>query len=410
MSGGAARAIRQYLDSERRAILGLVEELVRIDSHATVPEGVNAVGDVVCRELEAVGYATERARGAPLGPEQRWLEEFMLPGYDPSRLGDHRVVRKAGSGRGRVLLLGDLDTAYLPGGPRRFPFRVEGDRAYGPGIADMKGGLTVAVYALKALEATGQNTLGEVVGVFSADEQAGSLSARQVIEPVARQAQWAFCMECAREGGNLLGSRAQIGVARLDVRGRDAHAGSAYAKGVSAIEAMARKIIAIHALTDPAREIYLNVGIVNGGWRRSVVAGHCMAALDIRTPSAAAWDEVEAAVRLIADTVDVPHSSASLLIASHRPAVPWTEKTDRLIAITRAAGKALGLEFGVLRSPAAGSSAFTGPLGIPCLDGMGPAGGDLMTDQEHVVISSLVERAALLATTIHALGEGAWKA
>jgi glutamate carboxypeptidase len=272
----------------------------------------------------------------------------------------------------------------------------------------MKGGLATAIYALKALEATGLNTLGEVTCVFSADEQAGSLSARQVIEPAARGADWAFCLECARDGGNLLGARAQIGVARLDVHGREAHAGSAYAAGVSAIEAMAHKILAVQRLTDPAREVYLNVGTVSGGWRRSVIPGRCTAAIDIRTPSAGAWDEVEAALRRIADHVDVPGSSASLLIAFHRPALPWTEKTDRLIAIAREAGRELGLTFGVIRSPAAGSSAFVGPLGVPCLDGMGPAGGGLMTDREHIVISSLVERAALLAATLHKLGAGAW--
>lgn len=404
----AARAIRTYLESERAALLRLVEELVGIDSHATLPDGVNAVGDALCRGLEAIGYTTERARGKPLPPEHRWIEELMLPGYDTARLGDHRIARKAGSGSGRVLVLGDMDTAFLPGGPRRFPFRVEGDRAYGAGIADMKGGLATAVYALKALEATGRNNLGEVTCVFSADEQVGSLSARQVIEPAAREADWAFCMECARDGGNLMGSRAHIGAARLDVHGREAHAGSAYLSGASAIEAMARKIIAIQALTDPPREIYLNVGTVSGGWRRSVVPGHCTAAIDVRTPSAAVWDEVEAALRRIADRTELPGSSASLRIASHRPAVPWTEKTDRLIAIAQEAGREIGLTFGVIRSPAAGSSAFTGPLGVPCLDGMGPAGGDLMTDQEHIVVATLVERAALLATTMHKLGAEAW--
>ena len=90
--------------------------------------------------------------------------------------------------------------------------------------------------------------------------------------------------------------------------------------------------------------------------------------------------------------------------------MPWTDKTDRLIAIAQEAGNEIGVHFGVLRSPAAGSSAFVGPLGLPCLDGMGPLGGDLMTEQEHIDIPSLVERAALLAATMHKLGAGAWQA
>ncbi len=410
MTETAAASIRAWLDAHGAAILAFVETLVGIDSYATQAAGVDAVGDVVCRALESAGYTTERVRPRRLPPEQRWLEEAMLAGHDFDRLADHRVARKAGRGRGRALVLGDLDTAFLPGGPTRVPFRIDGDRAIGAGIADMKGGLTVATWALRALEATGLNTLGEIACVFSTDEQGGSLTSRPVVEAAARQADWVFCMECAREGGNLLGSRAQTGVARLEVQGRDAHAGSGFAKGINAIEAMARKIISIQGLTDPAREIYLNVGIVQGGWRRSVVPGHCSAVVDIRTPGPTEWSEVERALRTITEREDVAGARGTLLIASHRPGVPWTEKTDRLLAIAKEAGRELRLApFGALRSPAAGSSAFVGPLGVPCLDGMGPAGGDLMTDQEHVIVPSLVERAALLATILHDLGTGAWE-
>lgn len=408
MNASATSALRSYLEAQRPAMLRFVQELVEIDSYATQPGGTNAVGDRLCRELEGSGYITERAHGKPLPPEEKWLEEFMLPGFDRSQLGDQRVARWRGTGHGRALLLGDMDTAFLPG--KGFPFSTAGDRAYGPGIADMKGGLTVLVFALKALQATGLNNLAEVTCVFSSDEQGGSLDARQPIEQAAAHSDWVFCVECAREGGNIMGSRAQIGVAKLDVFGRDAHAGSAYAKGVSAIEAMARKITAIHALTDPAREIYLCVGHVSGGWRRSVIAGHCLCTIDVRTPGPAAWAETEAALRAIAAKVELPGSSSTFLIASHRPGVPWTDKTDRLIAIAHEAGAELGVQFGVLRSPAAGSSAFVGPLGLPCLDGMGPLGGDLMTPQEYIEIPSLVERAALLAATLHKLGAGAWEA
>ena len=239
-----------------------------------------------------------------------------MPGQDPARLADHRVARKKGTGAGRVLILGDMDTAFLPGGPERLPFRVEGDRALGPGIADMKGGLTVAVFAMKALEATGLNNLGEVACVLSADEQAGSLYARQVIEPVARTADWVFCMECAREGGNLMASRAQIGVARLEITGRDAHAGSAYGKGVNAIEAMARKITAIHALTDPGREIYLNVGIVKGAG----AGAWCRAGAGPTSTSAPRTPPVGARWR--------PHSAASPR-ASSSPAPPPRSSSTR---------------------------------------------------------------------------------
>jgi glutamate carboxypeptidase len=401
--------LREHLASREAACLRLLEELVAIESYATQRDGVEAVGDVIARELDAVGYTTRRVPGVRVPPEARWLEAAMLPGFDFAGLAAHRVSRKTGPGRGRALMLGDLDTAFPPGAAARFPFRVADGRAYGPGAADMKGGLVTAVAALKALAETGLESLAEVVCVWSADEQAGSLTARAVIEAAAREADWAFCMECAREGGKLMGARAQIGVGLLEVAGREAHAGSAYAEGASAIEAMARKISAIHALTDPAREVYLNVGTVRGGWRRSVVAGRAEATLDVRTPGPAAWDAVAAALQGIAAQADVPGTAGSLRLASHRPAVPWTDATDRLLGIAREVGGALGIPIAALRSPAAGSSAFVGPPGVPCLDGMGPSGGGLMTDQEHVVVAALPERAALLAGMLHALGRGAWE-
>lgn len=153
MTAAAARALREYLDSQQDALLGLTAELCGIESHATQPDGVDAVGDRISRELEAVGYATARTRGERVPSDRRWLEEVMLPGHDPTRLGHHRVARKTGAGSGRVLILGDMDTAFPPGITARFAFRRDGDRALGPGIADMKGGLAVLVYALRALEA-----------------------------------------------------------------------------------------------------------------------------------------------------------------------------------------------------------------------------------------------------------------
>ena len=138
------RRLRKYLETQRDAMLDFVRDLVNIESYATQVGGTNAVGDKLCDALESAGFTTERVRGAPLAPERKWLEEFMLPGFDRTQLGFQRVARWSGDGHGRALILGDLDTAFVPG--KGFPFSIDGDRALGPGIADMKGGLTVAVY------------------------------------------------------------------------------------------------------------------------------------------------------------------------------------------------------------------------------------------------------------------------
>jgi len=266
----------------------------------------------------------------------------------------------------------------------------------------MKGGLVVLAAALRALAETGVPAPPLTV-VLSPDEQAGSLRSRGVIAREAEGAAWCLCVECARDGGNLMGSRAHVGVARLDVYGREAHAGSAHSRGVSAIEALARKVLAVQALTDPARDVYVTVGEIHGGRRRSVVPGHAWCTVDVRTPDAGAWQAVEAALRRIAGAADLEGTSAQLRICAHRPGIPWTPATDRLIAVARRAGREAGVSFGVVRSAAAGSSSFAGARGVPTLDGMGPSGGDLMTEGEYVGIETLGQRALLLALTLYHL-------
>ena len=399
----AARLLHDYLRPRRPEMVRLLGELVQIESHASQPDGVDRIGDLVSSRLSASGFGVDRARGANVPVEDGWLAELMLPGTAYDSVADARVAHKSGSGFGHALLLADLDTSYAPGCSTRFPYRVDEMRAYGPGVADMKGGLVVLMYALEALEQSGLIAPAATTVVLSPDEQAGSLASRSLIELAARDADWCLCVECARDGGNLMGSRAHIGVARLDVYGREAHAGTTWASGINAIEVLARKIGEISALTDPKAGVYVTVGEIHGGRRRSVVPGHAFCTIDVRTPHAGSWESVSGALQSIAEAPDASGARTELRIRNHRPGIPWTAATETLIHVARDAGTALDLDFGVIPSSAAGSSSFAGAAGVPTLDGMGPAGGDLMTDREYVEIETLAERAALLALSVHLL-------
>jgi glutamate carboxypeptidase len=393
----AAKTLRTAISTQEPALPGLLAELVSIESHATQPEGVAAVARVVERELAPAGFTWERRRGTVAA--EPWLADLMLPGTDYDSVADVLVGRRPG-GPGRALLLGDLDTSYEAGAAARFPFRIEGGRAFGPGVADMKGGLVVLVATLRAL----QELPGPAITVvLSPDEQAGSLVSRAVIEAEAAGADWCFCLECARDGGSLMGSRAHIGVGRLDVWGVEAHAGTAHARGASAIEELAHHVLALQGLSDPAAGVYVTVGQIQGGRRRSVVPGHAWCTIDLRVPNAGAWKLLERRVRDAIAVPRVPRTLTELRIHDHRPGLVPTEQTARLIATVRRAGVVVGISFGVVPSSAAGSSAFVGALRIPTLDGMGPVGADLMTDREHIEVKSLGERALLLALTLHLL-------
>jgi glutamate carboxypeptidase len=325
----------------------------------------------------------------------------MLPGHDHNDLGDVWTLHREGAGH-RVLILGDLDTAFLPGSSASFPYAVKGDQARGPGIADAKGGLAVLVGAVRILQEL-DHQLPSMTIVLSPDEQAGSLFSRPIIEAAAAQSSVCLCMECARDGGNLMGARACCGVGRVTITGIEGHAGTDRSIALSAISGFAGVVDAIDGITDVAAGRFVTVTQVQGGWRRSVVPGQCAFTVDVRVRESSEWAATESRIRqILQELAEGRGFAVDVNLCQHRPSVLRTDRSGPLINTVLDAGRALGLDLGIVASNAAGSSAFAGS--IPVIDGMGPPGGKLMTADEHVSLSGLTERAALVALTLISLG------
>jgi glutamate carboxypeptidase len=390
-----AAAVARVLDGH----LATLETITAIPSHASVVGGAERVAAVLLPLLERLGFSIEEHPQVPLPEGMEWVARIMTPGMEQADLAPTWSLRRRGDG-GPVLLLGDLDTAFPEPAHRRFPLRWEGTRLYGPGIADMKGGLVTMLAALEALEATGLSC-PEVRIVLSSDEQAGSLGSSSVVRSAATGCPWTLCLECARRGGMLMAARGHIGIGELVATGREAHAGSAYEDGVNALDLLARVIPPVNAISDPERGVLVTVTMADAGVRRSVIPGRATAVLDVRTPSPDAWEATVAA--LAATVAEHGNGRVDVRTFSHRPGVPWTEDTDRLLDLVRAEASVLGFEPDAFASPAAGSSAFAAAAGSVVLDGMGPLGGGLMTPDEHVDTASIVPRAAVLAATLHRL-------
>lgn len=398
----AAAELQKRADAHRPRLETLLKALVVTESHASQQAGVNAVGGLVAEPLEAAGFTVERIRPTRTNELPRWLTDVMLPGHDYEDVGDVWRLRRAGVGE-RVLILGDLDTAFLPGSSTSFPYRVEGDRAIGPGVADAKGGLAVLVGAVELLQGL-DYPLPSITVILSPDEQAGSLASRSVIEATVAESSMCLCMECAREGGNLMGSRACCGVGRVIITGREAHAGTDRGSGLSAISGVAGVVDAIDDITDARAGRFVTVTQVQGGWRRSVVPGECAFTIDVRLRDSSDWDATESRIwQVLRERAETRGFGVDVNLVQHRPSVMRMERSEPLIATVVGAGWAIGLELGVIGSNAAGSSAFAGSL--PVVDGMGPPGGNLMTRQEYVSLSALAERACLLALTLIAIGD-----
>jgi glutamate carboxypeptidase len=316
-------------------------------------------------------------------------------------LGDHLRVRLQGGGDGPgVLVLSHVDTVHPKGTLARQPWQVEGDSAFGPGVYDMKGGVYLAFHAIRELVRAGSTTPLPVVHLITADEEIGSPTSRALIVAEGARARYVLVTEPAREGGRIVTARK--GVARFALRtvGRAAHAGARHQDGRSAVREMARLILALEELTDYARGITANVGLVAGGSGVNVVPAECCAEVDFRLPSLAAVDELLAWMGAL--TAFDPDVRLEVEGGLDRP--PF-EKSASIAALLEHARK-LAAEIGFALEDTASGGGSDGNFlaaSLPVLDGLGVDGMGAHTDHEQLYISSLVPRATLLRRLLETL-------
>lgn len=314
--------------------------------------------------------------------------------------GNHvRVEAGPRDGRRPVVLLGHFDTVWPLGTLQAMPFRVEGERAYGPGAFDMKAGLVIGITALSTLQRLG-GLDAPVVFLFTSDEELGSPSSRAHIEFEASRSRATLVLEPAA-GESLKTSRKGVGFFHVQVDGLAAHAGSNPELGVSAIEELARVVLDLHALNDPATGTTVNVGVVKGGTRPNVMAASASAEVDLRIRTAGEARRVEKAI--LGLKAHNPKARVTITGGINRPPMERTPGVAAMYELATKAAATIGLEL-TEASVGGGSDAnFVTPLGIPVMDGLGAVGDGAHATNEHVLVASLPMRAALLATLIREL-------
>ena len=367
-----------YLDSRQGDMLALLERMVNIDSGTVDKAGVDRVGALLAERLAGLGFQVEVIR---------------QPEY-----GDHLLGRKAGQDRRRILFVGHMDTVFASGTAARRPFRIEGGRAYGPGVLDMKGGIVCLLFALEALQATKHPAYdAAAMGVvFNSDEEYLSPTSRPLIEEEARRSQTVCVFEPARPGGEYVISRKGTGKYRLSVTGRAAHAGAQPERGRSAIGEMAHKILALHGLTDLSTGATVNVGVVQGGERSNVVAEKAYAEIDIRVPSLEAYARLDGRIKAIASASTVPDTTAVLEGGLVFPPMIQTPGAKALFEALRAAGRVVGVEVKGIHTGGGSDGNYASQF-APTLDGMGPQGSETHSDREFIEVPTLLERSKVTA-------------
>ncbi len=359
----------------------LLRALVDIESPSTDARAVTALAERLAKEFQTSGLTVERLPVEGSGP----------------------ILRATTGAPGKpVMLLGHLDTVWPIGTLEARPVRIEGERLFGPGAFDMKAGLVVIVYALRALAARGP--LPPITVFLTPLEEVDCYPYQPRMETEMKASAAVLGFEPAWPGGAVKTERKGSGSFVLRARGRAAHAGADFEKGANAIVELSRAVLLAHALTDPARSVTVNVGVVRGGIRPNVVPDLAEAEIDFRVRTVEDGRRVEAAVRAIQPTD--PRVNLDAEGGMHYP--PF-ERAPHVVAVYEAArgvAAELGLPLDEASTGGASEASFAAALGVPTLDGLGADGDGAHAEHEHVLLTSIPERVALAAGLIARLTQG----
>jgi glutamate carboxypeptidase len=315
---------------------------------------------------------------------------------EDSHAGNHLLVRYSTGSPGKkpILILGHLDTVWPSGEASRRPVRIDDGKIYGPGALDMRGGLTLMMALAYYRRTHTSDGMRPVTILLGSDEETGSRTSRHLIESEALKSELVLVLEPCLPGGALKTFRKGVGVFKVSVHGVAAHAGVDYARGVSAIRELAHQIGQLYQLNDPGKETTVNVGMVHGGTRPNVIADHAEMEVDVRVASAA--DGEQLAQQILGLKATQPGARLEISGGINRPPLERTPQNVRLFQKARQLASDIGISLTEGATGGGSDGCFTSALGVPTLDGLGPDGDGSHALHEHVIIESLVPRAALL--------------
>jgi glutamate carboxypeptidase len=365
------------LPFDAEAMLAGLRPWVECESPTWDTARIGAMMDVASRDLALLGARIERIGG---------------------RMGFGDCVRASfGTGdtsKPGILIMGHLDTVHPVGTLAKLPWRREGDKCYGPGIFDMKGGNYCALEAVKQLLRANAPINLPITFLFTCDEEVGSPSTRDLIEAEAARHAYVLVPEPSRPNGGVVTGRYAIARFNLEAIGRPSHAGARLSEGRSAIRIMADMIPQIESMT--TSDCTFSVGVIHGGQWVNCVASSCNGeALSMAKKQEDLDQGVERMLALSKDN----RNDGQFIVTRGVTRPVWEPNAKTMALFETAKGIAARLGFELTHQSAGGGSDgnFTGPMDIATLDGLGVRGNGAHTLEEHIIVDSLVERAKLIA-------------
>jgi glutamate carboxypeptidase len=354
---------------------------VKMETPTTDPAAVNRLMDVAQAELARAGATLTR-----------------IPGRDG--FGDILIARTGGAGK-PIMVAGHLDTVWSHGTIDQMPFAVDGAKAHGPGIYDMKAGSFLAFHTVRSILRQQVPTPRPIVLLLTPDEEVGSPTSRWLIEREAARAAAVLIPEPAGAGGACVTARKGVGRFVMRVAGRGSHAGGAFQDGASAVVELSHQIIGLHRMVDTERGITLNTAPVWGGSRPNVIAPDAGCEIDLRVNSAADGEAMQA--RLLGLTAKTPGCRVTVEGGMNRPPYSESPAIAGLYQRARDIAGRIGLALPKQHRGGGSDGNFTAALGVPTLDGLGCPGSGAHASHEHILWQQLAPRAALIAGLLETL-------
>lgn len=366
----------RLLGARTGEMVSLLRRLVSIECDTRHKPGVDEAADVVQAELESLGFAAQRIAQATVG--------------------DQRLATKPGR-VDRLLFLTHVDSVFPVGTCSRVPFRLDAERAHGPGVLDMKGGIVCMFEAFRALRGACPSLYDDLdlAVIVNTDEETGSTISRPLLEAEAAKAGAVCVLEAARPGGEYVTARKAVARLHVTFRGKAAHAGLQPEKGIDAIRSLVETLKEVYRLADREHGLTINVGVVKGGTKAGVVPDLAEAEIDIR-----AWDDtqVQQTTDRILEVVrrfPVPGTEARVDTELSMPAWPATPAGECLFGMVREIAREVGFAAASTATGAFSDANYTARI-APTIDALGPTGGNPHALDEYLWLSSLVPRSQVI--------------
>jgi glutamate carboxypeptidase len=371
-----------YFKSRQGEMISFLKELVRIESPTSDKKAVDACSAYMIEKFKKIGVKITRA-------PQKKIGDFTIieyPSKEDKRLED------------QILILTHIDTVWPVGKIEKMPFYVQGEKVFGPGVLDMKAGLVLSYFALKTLSDLNIRPLKKIALFINTAEETGSNEAHEIIKRLAKKSACVLCLEPALPGGGLKVQRKGRLVIRFQAQGKAAHSGNAES-GVNAIDELMAQLRKIRMLK--SKDVAVNIGLIGGGEKANIVPEHAWAVLDVRFWNMVQKEKIIACLKRLE-----PSLKGAKIKFSMESVTPPMEKTPASARLLLEVGKiAAGLGITLATGKAGGGSdaSIASGLGIATLDGLGPDGAGIHARNEHLLLPSLAQRAALLTELLRQL-------